>query len=167
MIRASLKGQLPGGEYTFPFEFHLPPDAPPSLVQFTRDGSLVETEYAITGCVMNYWVKEVIIVRSYMPSSQYNLRSPAVSRLSHFDRTFCCCVDNGRTGLHLELPYNAYIFGKDKSINGVVVIDNSESKSPCQELTVQLVRTSVKRLYDWDGNWRRRNASQISGHCWA
>ena len=148
-------GELPPGDYNFPFAFILPPDASPSVPQCgtgAASGALswyVKAEIDIPFSFSDSNAVAPFVVATAMPVSQYASRQPFASPVHRAKRT-CCCCDQGVTCIQMNLAQNMVVFGRDQSLDGSMTIDNSESKEDAKSVSLELRRVCWIRAASYE-----------------
>ena len=124
------KGELPPGDYNFPFAFCIPSNAPPTIPSVAGpmcDSNLhwyVKAEVDIPFSFKDSNFVAPFIVCTAMPLSQYQTRHPFVSPVHRANRVSCCCVGRGVTTVQMNLSTNMLVFGRDQSLDGEITVNN-------------------------------------------
>ena len=143
---STFKGELPPGDYNFPFAFILPPNAPPTVPMFSGDrceGKLhwyVKAEVDIPFSFSDSNTIAHFYVRGAMPAVQYLSRQPFQSSIHNAGRLCCLCCDQGVTKVQMNLASNLLIFGRDKNLQGEISVNNEQSKQGTDVIHVRLRR---------------------------
>ena len=142
---SNFKGDLPPGEYNFPFAFVIPPNAPPSIPKcghHNQSGNLswyVKAEIDIPFSFSDSNAIAPFVVATAMPISQYQTRQPFLSPV-HRARRSCCCCDQGTTTIQMNLAQNMLVFGRDQAMEGNISINNQESKADTNSVNISIRR---------------------------
>lgn len=149
------KDELPPGNYNFPFAFILPPNAPPSIPSCGTAGAsgalswFVKAEIDIPFSFTDSNAVAPFVVATAMPVSQYMSRQPFASPMHHAKR-MCCCCDQGVTAIQMNLAQNMVVFGRDKTLEGNISIDNTASKADSEVIMVSLNRVCWIRAQGYE-----------------
>jgi hypothetical protein len=129
--------------YTYPFQFQLPVNLPPSFASRSSDDR-ADMQYYVKAYVdiphgRDAVNKQHFTVLSAMPQQQWVHRAPAqVDR--YWDVTCCCCVGKGKCAARLFMDRTVIAIDRDQLFI-TADIDNSGCEEPVESLEITLTST--------------------------